>query len=258
MDLASPSIEPHVKVVLDAFGVAVGLTISGQHASELRSSLLTAWSRCLAPGTMPQAHLDVRLDESRHHDEVMSALTSHVTLAAIEARAGQLMMLHAAAVSDAKGGVWGLVAPSGTGKTTAATHLSRRFGYVTDETLAVSFTGRVFAYPKPLSVGLPGTVKAQVSPDQLGVKLAPSELRLAGLILLERDARLPFPHEAIELGLLESCALLVPHTSFLSKVPAPLDELVAMVERVGGVTRLRYRDATELDGALEELGIKQP
>ena len=71
---------------------------------------------------------------------------------AIDQRAGEVIMLHAAGLALPDGRVVAFVAPSGTGKTTLSRTLGKAFGYVSDETVVINFDGTVTPYPKPLSV----------------------------------------------------------------------------------------------------------
>src|SRR4029450_12926385 len=117
----------------------------------------------------------------------------------IRALRGQTVMLHAAGLSAEDGSVLALVAASGRGKTTAAVTLARHgLGYVTDETVAIRANGQVVPYPKPLSFvagGDSGGPKRQHSPDDLGMRGLPAELRLARLVVVDR-----VPQHAAEPG----------------------------------------------------------
>ena len=151
-----------------------------------------AWEGCLrevddvAPTRVVRAFLDSDPDRiaavtgeeqivGSDESTVMEWLTARVTLEGIESQHGRLWMLHACGLADpASGATVVLVAPSGTGKTTAARVLGRTFGYVSDETVAIGPDGAVVAYPKPLSL-LEGGVrpKRQRSPRELGLVDAP-------------------------------------------------------------------------------------
>ncbi|AND17279.1 hypothetical protein C5C18_10855 [Rathayibacter tritici] len=187
--------------------------------------------------------------------QLEESLTSTLTVEAIGARRGDLLMLHACGIADDSGRVLAFVAASGTGKTTIARTLGLRFGYVTDETVAVAADGRVLPYPKPLSVKpLTGSApKAQVAPASLSLLPVPkAPLRLAGVVLLERrdGVGAPFlehvdPMEAIE--------DLVPQTSYLSARPRPITDLVRRLTSLGGVRRLVYSEADSVVPRVEEV-----
>ena len=95
----------------------------------------------------------------------LSGITQQVTRAAIEARAGQLLMFHAGALCDLDtGATIAFVAPGGTGKTTLVRTLGPGRGYVTDETVGVRARRGIEPYCKPLSVrrAEPGAPKDEI------------------------------------------------------------------------------------------------
>lgn len=109
------------------------------------ADLRERWARCLIE----------KVGEARRISDFGSPYewTSRATVASLEARAGELLMFHAAGLSASDGRVVALVGPSGTGKSTAARTLCRDdFGYVTDETVAVDDAQRVLPFPKPIAV----------------------------------------------------------------------------------------------------------
>lgn len=173
--------------------------------------------------------------------------TSAATVQSIEARAGELLMFHAAGLSNPQGDVVALVGPSGTGKSTVSRTLCRHnFGYVTDETVAVRLDGTVLAFPKPIAT-IPddGGGKIELSPDALGLQRCPDNLRLRGLVVLERSSEHTEPTvQAMEL--LEGIAALVPDMSALPQLPNGLAHLVDAIDRAGGVFRIRYAEASQI------------
>lgn len=190
--------------------------------------------------------------------QLEESLTSTLTVEAIGARRHELLMLHACGVADESGRVLAFVAASGTGKTTIARALGARFGYVTDETVAVTPEGRVLAYPKPLSVKpLTGSApKAQLAPDALGLRPVPdAPLTLAGVILLERrdDLKAPRLEHVDPVDAIED---LVPQTSYLSARPRPITDLVHTLTALGGVRRLVYSEAGSVVRLVEETFAK--
>lgn len=230
------------------------------------------------------APLEVRRDDTGDDDAHVAdyRLTASLTGLAIARRAGQYVMLHAGGVCDpVTGRVVGLVAASGTGKTTATRHFcSQGYGYVTDETLILNDIGDVLPYPKPLSVVLPETDrygKTQHSPGELGLAEPPSgPLTLASLVLLERstgesdvsaddalDAEGPQVAEAFiglddaprldRAPLLDALAQILPQSSAMPQIPGCLDLLARLVCAGGGVHRLRYREIASTDALLPVL-----
>ncbi|TCL81398.1 hypothetical protein EDF43_108170 [Rathayibacter sp. PhB179] len=238
------------------FRVEFGPGLSDEDVARIRSS----WRSCAAadsadarvisadvprPGAVPPggarvlSHSVAQLEES---------LTSTLTLEAIGERRSDLLMLHACGVAADDGRVLAFVAASGTGKTTASRVLGERFGYVTDETVAVTPDGTVLPYPKPLSVK-PATgsaPKAQLSPVDLGLRPVPqAPLVLAGIVLLERRDGVDAPRlEQVEPTV--AIDALVPQTSYLAARPRALSALVRTIASVGGANRLVYSEAADV------------
>lgn len=192
----------------------------------------------------PQGPSAVRV-LSRSVAQLEESLTSTLTIEAIGARRSDLLMLHACGIASDDGRVLAFVAASGTGKTTIARALGARFGYVTDETVAVTPEGRVLPYPKPLSVKpLAGSdPKAQLAPSSLGLRPVPeAPLVLAGVVLLDRRDGVDEPRFE-PVGPSDAIDDLVPQTSYLSARSRPLVDLVRRLTSVGGVRRLVYTEA---------------
>lgn len=189
-----------------------------------------------------------------HPARALSDLSTQVTLAALDAVRGTRLLLHAAGVAAPDGRVLALVGPSGRGKTTAARHLGMRFGYVSDESVAVDEALTVWPYRKPLSVIVGGkSVKEQIAPSDLGLlPLSGAPLRLAGITLLERnpDADEPGP---VAVNLIDAICEMTPQISYLPELPSPLHYIARIVDRIGRVTRLVYRDAADLPDIVEDM-----
>lgn len=265
--------EPHV-VTVSALGSTIAIRASNwpQHAI---ARLEQAWSGAMTAGTggagpaetAPAETVPVEVDAPALHTDdraaveiALSQLSGTVTLAAIEAGRGRLLMLHAAALAAPDGRVIALVGPSGRGKTTAALTLGRQFAYVTDECCGVAADGTVLPYRKPLSViddSVQRPHKAQRSPDELGLMPLPDlPLRLAAVAVLDRD-----PAAATEPAVLmdafgDAVEHLVPQISALPALP---DALHRLRDTVGvNVPRIRYREAEELPEMLRGLLAAPP
>lgn len=229
---------------------------------ETHEILRKDWSRCLEPGEVDAVDQSFALrDETVPLSEDFGySLASALTVRAIANLAGHRVMLHAAGLADDAGRVVALVAPSGSGKTTAARTLARLgFGYVTDETVAVDRDGSVLPYPKPLSViedpDHPNQ-KRQHGPDALRLALAPESLVLTRLVLLDRVRDRQVEPTLTAVPLLDALMELLPQTSALSKVETPLQRLCGLVGRCG-THRLTYSDAEDTATVLRAL-LEEP
>lgn len=175
---------------------------------------------------------------------MLASFSQSVTMAAIQARKGELWMLHACGVALPDGRVVAFVAPSGGGKSTLVTRLGTEFGYVSDETLGIDPDGRVWPYRKPISlIESPVAAKAQRAPAELGLLPLPEgPLRIAGIVLLDRRTE-PVDEpvlEPVELG--EALPELAAQSSYLPHLPTPLQTVARLVGMAGGVLRLTYSD----------------
>lgn len=212
------------------------------------------WAWCLDDASADQPTItlalpDVLLDPS---PEMLLRLTSRINDAAIQSRSGLDVLLHAAGICTPSGTVCALVGPSGAGKTTAALTLGQdRWGYVTDETVAIDAVGTVRAFPKPLAlVGPPQSEKHLVSPARLGMQRCPERLRVGALVYLDRDrSHSSGPSSLESLDLLDAVELLAAQCSALTQIDQPLHRLKGLVESTGGMQVLHYREIGEI-GAL--------
>lgn len=237
------------RVVLEVLGHLVSVDAP---TVEYGRRVARDWSRCqpgrksgpvetiVHPGLLPE-------------DVWMHVVETNITLAAIRWLRGHCILLHAAGLADDQGRVLALVAPSGTGKTTASLALARRsLGYVTDETLAVLPSGRVLPYPKPLGIRLEGSGEGSkyfAGPDELGLAQPPNDLRLARIVMLHRVER-PQRVTLDTLTHLDALVALIGESSSLPALSRPLQTLSELVDQVGGVARLTYH---ELGDAVEML-----
>ncbi|MFB7843211.1 hypothetical protein [Microbacterium sp. NPDC056052] len=207
----------------------------------------------------------LRFDEAIEPDDTISVtaalepealsetLTVRVTLAALGRGSGEMLMFHACGVADPDGRVVAFVGPSGRGKTTLSRALGAERGYVSDETIALSTDLAVVPYRKPLSVVRDGRPKEQVSPDAAGLKPVPdAPLTLTALVLITRDAEHPAP-SIEQVAFPEAIAELAPQMSYLAELPRPLQTLAEMCDRIGGVVRLTYPDASTVPPIVPEL-----
>ncbi|WP_169747642.1 arsenate reductase/protein-tyrosine-phosphatase family protein [Demequina iriomotensis] len=273
--LPAPTVaEPSADAMrLDAFGVRVAVDFAGADVAPVVAAARRMWSRCLVAGeddAPVEAALEVTVDrdpavlaEARArgglaYDDPSHAihfLTSSITVRAIERRVGGPVLMHAAGIASPTGEVVGFIAPSGTGKTTLARTLGAHYGYVTDETLAVDSGLGVLAYPKPLSIldRTVGGLKEEWGPESLDLVPVPdAPLRLTRLLLIERDIYADRP-VLEELPLLEGLAHLSEQISYLARLPRRLHTLADMVEGVGGLARLRYREARDVIPLMPQL-----
>jgi hypothetical protein len=233
-------------VVVNVLGVAVAVPA---HDPETASRLRHQWSRALttSPPDVTADASGLSILEPEEHDY---AMTSRVTLRALEATAGTRLNIHAGAVSDVQGRALAVVGESGMGKTTAIRALALRLGYLSDETVSVSSDLTVYSHAKPLSVitdhGRPYS-KASVSPDDAGLLLPPDHATLQRIVLLRRGHG---TEGLVPVTTPEAIVEIVPQTSSLVLLPNPLLTLGETIERCGGAFALHYQ---EIEDHLDEL-----
>lgn len=192
-------------------------------------------------------------------DDIPYTISRAVTLRSITRRRGEALMLHAVGVCGPDGATVVLVAPSGTGKTTAANALGKELGYVSDETIVVEDDGRISPYAKPLSIiSDPDRRyrKQEHSPDDLGLLQPTPEAppHLAAMVVLRRDTAATTPEFTSE-GLIDAVLMVIPETSALPAMVDPLDRLCRALTQRGGPYKLRYAeigDCVDLVRALTE------
>ena len=234
---------PSPAIVVEVLGVPVGIPATGNEAVRLRRQ----WSRAL---TDRDAVTVVDVGRAGTAEDVAQdyALTSRVTMDALDATAGSRLNLHAGAVADDRGRTLTLIGPSGSGKTTAIALLATRLGYLSDETTSVDDDLGVHPHAKPLSVitdpGAP-LLKQSVSPDELALVRPPAYCHLHRIVLLHRgdeDSGLrPVSHT-------QAIAQIVAQTSSLVLLEQPIMRLARTIDACGGVWALHYREvATRID-----------
>ena len=249
---------------LAALDASVEVRFVGPATQFLFGAAERAWSRCLAEGPRAPARVAEPLDvfvpapgpasagapgnPGLGQAMALQRLTQDVTRRLIAAQVGRLLMLHAGAVSHpVTGESLVFVAPGGTGKTTLARTLGRRYGYLTDETVGIDDSGRIHQYPKPLSLHVPGGGhKEEASPDDLGLARAHPEPTVRGVILLDRPPGHAGAPDIVDLSTLDAVEQILPETSSLSRLPQPLRRLADLAEQCGPVLRCSYAEAGDL------------
>lgn len=217
-----------------------------------------AWSRCLTGLGGRESPLRIGSDDQVGPRPTMTSLTQAITHALIARCRGELLMLHAGAVSHPETGASiAYVAPGGTGKTTLTHLLGQQYGYISDETVGIDpVTRMIHPYPKPLSIRTleGGFPKSERGPDELGLMAAHTTPVLNSLVLLRRDPAATDPRWS-ELELLDAIISLVPETSSLSRLDRPLHLLQDLYATLGGVWLVEYAEAVDIiDWMSERLG----
>lgn len=251
-------------------GVPVRLRCWGDDPDGLERRVRRAWAAALAPtgSVAPAVVLDVvaTADEQLRAaasvdgavadsslEIVLHMLSTSVTLAAIEQQAGKLWMLHGAALAHPRtGATVALVAPSGTGKSTAARTLGRRFGYLTDETTGIAADLAIHPHAKPLSLVQPGTfIKQQIDPATMDLLPAPAAPRLRAIVVLKRDGTREVDVRQLRTSM--ALAALAPETSFVGRLPHPLSFVADIIEQTRGVFEAHYVEVADLEPVVADL-----
>ncbi|MGD8168356.1 hypothetical protein ACEXOS_014125 [Herbiconiux sp. P16] len=246
------------------FRISLGAGIDDESAAHLRDIWSAAridsvesarvYQAAIEPAWKP-AHADPNTFVARDLRSLESTLSSRITLAAIEERKHDLVMLHGCAVARGDGAVYAFVGPSGRGKSTLARSIARVSHYVSDETVGIDEEGRVHPHAKPLSIIDPDAIdglKTQVSPAALGLGDSGSrDLRISRIFLLDRrpDA------EGVSIDpitLADSLEHLVPQLSYLPSLPRPLHRIAELYDLTGGFATLTYSEADDITAAFAE------
>ncbi|WP_372468647.1 hypothetical protein ACCO44_04685 [Microbacterium maritypicum] len=247
------------RLLVNAVGAVIEIDAS-QRDEDFRARAAAAWTDARYEGDRVADAVAV-VPADTEDAAALSALSTDVTIKALaHRRHDPIWMLHAAGLATDDGRVVVLSAASGTGKTTAARHLSKRYAYVSDETIGIDDTGRVVPYRKPLSIIEQDAVpKAQVALSSIGgAHPLPDELRVAKIVVIDRSPEGPEAPEIEPLDIADALALLGPQTSYLSDGPVPLQRIAALLEATGGAVRLRYREVTGIDGIIDDLLDVEP
>jgi hypothetical protein len=231
-----------------AFGVVVPIEVRG---AALGEAVAEAWRDAL---TEAEPTTDAVVTDGLDVAAALHHLSPAVTVRAIDARAGELVMLHAAALADPDSGRTAvLVAASGTGKTTASRTLGKRFSYLSDETAAIAPDGTVLPYRKPLSIIESGPLKTQVAPSSLGLLTTDRECRLAAVLVLERAPDHVGPPTLTPMETVDAIAAIAPQSSYLPTTPPPLHRLADLLHLAGGAHHVTYAEAADLEDVLARL-----
>lgn len=249
---------------LRAVGVPLAVEVAGCNKSLALAEIRRVWARCLRDdGEAPVGTIRAVLDDDPElvADELAGGAVAYTELAhllhdlsprvtdlALRLRAHHpVALLHAGGVCDEEGNTVVVVGPSGAGKTTAVRRLTRHFGYVSDETIAVATDLTIAPYPKPFSVLDRGDAwKTQHAPDELDAGPTPATARAAAILVLDRQPGAGSDVLVEELDTLEAMSLLVPQVAFLAGRPGPLGRLAMILDQVGPVRRVRYEEADDL------------
>lgn len=274
-----------LRTAVSAMGVVVGIEVTGGRAAEVLARLPELWAHCRAddeaePEAVVPVHFDGRDDAPAGEtdgdaagtgddtsgargpvrrrtepvtapdlEDLLQLLTQRITVAAIDALEGRHLMLHAACLADpTTGRAAVLVAPGGTGKTTLVRTLGPGRWYVTDETAVIRSDGSIEPYPKPLSVRrAPGSLfKDETAPSAAGLEPPAGPVRAAALAVLHRDDAHVGAPVATTLGTLDAVVELTHHASHLPSLDRPLQRVAALVESLGGVHSVTYRESADL------------
>ncbi|MFJ4166428.1 hypothetical protein ACIPY5_12820 [Microbacterium sp. NPDC089698] len=251
---SAPSRDARTPLDVSALGARIRLTFADDLDDATVEAIRASWEGAELPYDETAEPDDrVQVDAELEPEALAESLTVRVTLAALGQRSGELLLFHACGVADPAGRVAAFVGPSGRGKTTLSRALGARHGYISDETIGVEPELAVHPYRKPLSVVRTGRPKQQVSPDSAGLRPTPdAPLRLAALVLISRDAEHPAP-SIEQVAFPEAIAELAPQMSYLAELPRPLQTLAAVCDRIGGVVRLTYPDASTVPPIVPEL-----
>jgi hypothetical protein len=260
-------------VRVEALEVTFEVACAGSRAAELHRAVEKAWDACLTEDRTPPTHrVVVLLDDDEQAlgaaaaeadlvgtdlATVMDRLSPMITRLAVTEQAGRLTMLHACGLADVETGAAAvLFGPSGTGKTTLARTLCPAFVYLSDETAGISADRLLVPYPKPLSIltVAGSTLKQQVSPGALGLRpITPRAYPLRALVQLHR---VPDHEGAAQVDLLTTVDALpemISQASFTRQMDRPLQHMAGLVHHVGGVRRVTYREAAQLEPVVRAL-----
>ncbi|QHC60069.1 PqqD family protein [Rathayibacter sp. VKM Ac-2760] len=249
------------------FGLGVRLSFDETVPDAVIASVQESWSDVTDVAERPGTAHRIAMTEPVGIAGVIAqpseeALAEHIgaalTVAAADACRGRLLSIHASALALPDGRVVAFTGRPGAGKSTLISLAGRRYGYVTDETVAVRRDGTVLPFRKPIALHADGSGwKRHRSPAASGMLPLPeAPLRLAGLWLLARDPHGPDEPELEDVGFDEALRALLPELSWFAELPSALHHLADLVDAIGGVRRLRYREAESVLPLL--VGVGEP
>lgn len=225
---------------------------AGPAAVEIEVELLS--DRAPAPAGLGYDRAAMQVSDA-DPARLMMRLTHAVTSAVITAQTGTLLMLHAAGLAHRRTGaasVW--VAPGNTGKSTLCRTLGPHYAYLSDETVGIRRDGTVAAYAKPVSVRVPGSmVKDERAPGDCGLALPGSPARVAGVVLLHRDAAHEGGPEVVGLDTLDAVQAVTPESSAFMATDRPLTWLAGLLESTGGARQVTYAEVQDLGPLAAEI-----
>lgn len=237
-----------MEVPLEVLDVRIDVDLPGSVDPRVKGRIEWAWQHCVASPRRPaERRVPWRGDSLAMG---MHLLSQDVTRTAIDARAGQAVMLHAAGIANPKSGAAvAVVGASGAGKTTWVQAHGGDRRYISDETVLISSDLQICGIPKPLSLGHRG-IKEQVAPREFGLSPAIGNEYLAGLWILDRDDAETARLEDVEI--LDALPLLAEQCSYLNALTQPLHQLASVVSGCNGVRRARYSEASDLSNLVAE------
>ncbi|BEH02641.1 hypothetical protein SDC9_103932 [bioreactor metagenome] len=124
---------------IHGLGGCVRVLSDGPDSKQRMATLRQLWARCLQPESCNQEAPVISLGAIPDDGPTFwERTTQQITAELIGQQAGKLLMLHAGGLCNPETGASVVyVAPSRTGKTTLTLSLSGRFGYLSDETIAL-------------------------------------------------------------------------------------------------------------------------
>lgn len=229
--------------VVNAFGVTVLIQVETVAdapglADQLIKRLTEAWVDSPIPDGEATEQLVVNLGQisEEQFEQVHSNMSTQVTLAALKSHAGRSLLFHAGGIAREDGRVAIVVGPSGRGKTTTMRQLGQHYGYVSDETIAITPDGVVLPYRKPLSVITKGhDHKLQIRPSQLNLLPLPdAPLQLGGIAVLERAPEGENASTVTHMGFAAGIVAVIEQSSYLIDLDRPLARVSEAAAAVGG------------------------
>ncbi|AGW42360.1 ABC transporter NBP/MSD fusion protein [Leifsonia xyli subsp. cynodontis DSM 46306] len=193
---------------------------------------------------------------ARSLDELAERLTVAVTHIALASQPEGRLLLHAAGFAHpVTGAAVALVGPSGAGKSTVSQALGRELVYCSDESVAVTSSGRVLSYQKPVSIKVPGRpFKRQASPQEFGMlRSGAAGARLRRILVLDREPSHTGAPELRPLLFREAVEHILPQTSYFVRGRRPLAAFAAALDRCGGAFAVRYSEAAGFVPVVAEL-----